>query len=139
MEMITDNTDTIDAPVAVPVIKKEEKPVAKTLKEEEGQVIVHCTYRSGFSADGIRIWKTTYLFDKHSHHKSKLIHAHNITISPEWTWLQPNTTHRFTLYFKPLPKGCKSFDLVEKIALQNAFAVSNIERNETDVYEVEIF
>lgn len=106
---------------------------------EAGQVVVHCFYRSGpYLGDKIRIWRTTYLFDHHSAHRSDLIHTNNISIYPIWTELAPNQLYGFTLIFSGLPKSCTDFDLIEQIPAPGAFELKNIKRNKNDVYYVKI-
>ncbi|MCO6496561.1 MAG: hypothetical protein J5I50_02750 [Chitinophagaceae bacterium] len=122
-------------------VSKVDKSVRRKLKEEtgeEGQVIVHCSYYSSHWGGMIRIWKSTFLCPHESGHRSKLIHAENITLYPAWQRVEPYQTARFTLIFSPLPKGCKVFDLLEIIPESNGFEVRNIKRNKTDVYRVAI-
>ncbi len=111
----------------------------KTQVEEEKQVIVHCCFpKSPLWGSMIRIWQSTYLLDKGSSHKSKLLFAENISIFPHWTPVVPMKDFWFTLIFSGLPKECKSFDLAEIIPEENGFFVENIRRNETDVYKIKI-
>ena len=83
--------------------------------EEERQVIVHCKYDAGNDGDGIRIWKSTFLYARDSNHKSSLIHTLKISIYPSWTFIEPGKSFYFTLIFSGLPSSCKSFDLIENI------------------------
>nr|WP_251040552.1 hypothetical protein [Chryseobacterium sp. ISL-6] len=111
----------------------------KTKIEEEKQVIVHCCFpASPFLGNLIRIWNTTYLLDNSSEHQSKLIHAENISIFPDWTPVPFMRDFWFTLIFSGLPKGCKSFDLKEVIPEEGGFFVESIKRNSMDVYRVKI-
>ena len=103
--------------------------------EEEKQVTVHC---SCIGISRIRIWKTTFLIAHSSPHRSKLIHAENITLYPEWTPVEEDKKTRFTLVFTGLPKGCKQFDLIEHIPEPGGFIVKNIKRNNSDVYLIEV-
>lgn len=108
------------------------------MPEEEAQVTVHCSFTSTMSGEQIRIWKTTWLTDRDSTHRSRLLHAENITLYPEWTPVEQGTTLRFTLIFSALPKGCTAFDLIEIIPQPGAFHIRNIKRNKSDVYRVVI-
>ena len=111
----------------------------ESLVHEAGQVVVHCFYLAGpYYGDKIRIWKTTYLFDQHSAHKSELVHTTNISIYPVWTELSPNQLYSFTLIFSGLPKSCTIFDLIEQIPAAGAFELKNIKRNKSDVYYLRI-
>ena len=103
--------------------------------EEEKQVTVHC---SCIGISRIRIWKTTFLIAHSSPHRSKLIHAENITLYPEWKPVEEDKKTRFTLVFTGLPKGCKQFDLIEHIPEPGGFIVRNIKRNNSDVYLIEV-
>lgn len=105
---------------------------------EQGQVIVHCLFFNLSIWSRIRIWPSTYLYDLHSDHVSRLVHAENITFYPQWM-ITPLGDYFFTLVFTGLPKSCSVFDLVEECDTENgAFIVKGILRNKTDVYYVEV-
>lgn len=125
------DTDTL---VAKPKIKL--KHAVKPKIEEESQVIVHCSIPCEFGM-GVRIWKTTYLICDDGQ-KIQLVHWDGITLAPQWTRIFHNGFYNFTLIFKGLPKGCKSFTLKEEIPEPGGFIVPNIARNKTDVYRVTI-
>lgn len=104
---------------------------------EQGQVVVHCLQEVWFPTL-IRIWPTTFLFDRHSDHSSRLVHAENITYYPQWKPIDIGENY-FTLIFSGLPDHCAVFDLIEQCDNQNgAFRVKGITRNETDVYYVRL-
>jgi hypothetical protein len=132
--------------VKTKIIKVKPKPeVDKQIIEEamnqndtEKQVIVHCHFKSLPYDSYIRIWKTTYLRDKDSAHKSKLLTAHKITFFPIWMPLKSGRNAKFTLVFSSLPKNCTSFDLFEDIPEGGGFYTGIISRNKTDVYSVDI-
>jgi len=111
----------------------------QSLTHEAGQVVIHCIHenKSLFPAL-IRIWPTTFLYDKNSSHISELVIAENITYFPEWTEVGNGQTY-FSLVFSGLPKSCTSFDLIEdcKGGLY-PFKVLDITRNKTDVYFVQV-
>ncbi len=119
-------------------IQNDKKEERKTLACEEAQVIVHCNFSGSANADMIRIWKTTFLVAKNSDHKSKLIHAENISVNPLWTHVSRGAAIYFTLFFSALPKDCTVFDLVEEINEEGGFEVRNISRNSLDVYSVQL-
>ncbi|MEP7167833.1 MAG: hypothetical protein ABI855_00525 [Bacteroidota bacterium] len=105
--------------------------------EEEGQVIIHCSLSlSSFSR--IRIWMTTYLFDKHSSHRSRLLHVEGIHVYPQ-EWMQVSLpVVNFTLIFSSLPRHCKVFDMYEQTQGDPGnFSAKAIVRNESDVYHVD--
>jgi hypothetical protein len=105
---------------------------------EESHVYVHCYFNNTSTNLLIRIWKSTYLTDKNSSHRSKLVHIENISYAPVWTPVPPNSPFQFLLIFEALPKGCEIFDLVEDIPQPGGFYVSSIMRNKKDVYHVHI-
>ena len=119
------------------VKKKKNKKVVKMSLEEQGQVIVHCHYKS-LADMSIRIWKTTYLICNQSGKKRKMLHAENIANHPHWTFVKGNMNHTFTLIFSMLPKSCDSFDLMEQIPEPGGFKVIGILRNKEDVYHVRL-
>lgn len=86
----------------------------------------------------IRIWQTTSLADKTSGLKAGLIHAENITFAPLWTIVPRHFNYTFLLIFNSLPKASRMFDLVEEINQPGGFYISNIIRNETDVYHLDL-
>ena len=132
------------------VIIKEPKPKIKPELDPEllvsidpqsltdSYVYVHCYFQNEWKDALVRIWKTTFLVDHATGLKSGLIHAENISIAPRWTIIPDNITHNFLLVFGALPKGCNQFDLVEEIPQPGGFFVKDIQRNQRDVYHVEI-
>lgn len=106
--------------------------------ETERQVIVHCTFDPGRYDTPIRIWKSTFLRDRESSHRSRLLHAGNITLYPVWKYIEGGKPARFTLVFSALPKGCTSFDLFEDIPEPGGFYSEPVSRNRSDVYYIEI-
>jgi hypothetical protein len=105
---------------------------------EDSFVYVHCHFENNQRDMLIRIWKSTYLVDKNSGSRSKLIHAENISFAPIWTLIPDNVSYSFLLIFSALPKSCQSFDLIEDIPQPGGFLVKNINRNESDVYHIDI-
>ncbi len=126
---------TIEKPIIAPKILQE----LEAKVNEEQQVIVHCCFpATPFIGNLIRIWRSTFLIDRLSGNKSKLIHTENISIFPYWTEVPPMKDYWFTLIFSGLPKDCKTFDLKEVIPQEGGFYIPNIHRNSTDVYRIKI-
>lgn len=123
---------------STPAPQEEVETVTATEVDENSFVYVHCYLRNSLKDMMVRIWKTTYLIDHTSSHRSELVHAENITFAPTWTRLPDNRTYSFLLIFSALPKSCIQFDLVEEITQPGGFVVQNIVRNSTDVYHVEL-
>lgn len=137
--LITNYPSIMEEVIVKPVIAKELLESLQTKIEEEKQVIVHCCFpASPFLGNLIRIWNTTYLIDNSSSHKSKLIHAENITIYPNWTAVPFMRDFWFTLIFSGLPKDCTSFDFKEIIPEEGGFFVKSIKRNGSDIYRIKI-
>jgi hypothetical protein len=105
---------------------------------EDSYVYVHCYFQNAYKDMLIRIWKSTFLVDKASSSRSRLIHAENISFAPQWTQIPDGVTYNFLLIFSALPKSCQSFDLLEDIPQPGGFFVENIQRNETDVYHIDL-
>src|SRR5436190_15847660 len=64
---------------------------------DDSFVYVHCHYQNGGQDMLIRIWKTTFLIDKVSGSRSRLLHAENITFAPTWTQIPNEGTYSFLL------------------------------------------
>lgn len=127
----------VDEEVKVDICQDLKTEIA-TMMNEEKQVIVHCSIYAMDFGDAARIWKSTYLIDKHTGEKYGLLFAEGISYAPQWTLIPFNKPLEFTLIFKGLPKSCTLFDMVEIIPEAGGFEVLNINRNKSDVYYVTI-
>jgi len=132
MPLIEENTETkiaIDSQILAEV-------------QEEGQVIVHCSFYNDpkvfFGEMGVRVWKETFLIDDATGVKVPLMKALGIVYQPNWYFLAPGETKRFTMIFEALPKSCTSFTLAEIIKEPGAFVVKGILRKNSDVYSVRL-
>jgi hypothetical protein len=121
------STSNTTLPDSTPSISEK----AKTLESEERQTILHCSMEEGEYA--YRVWPSTFLIERGSGRRAKLITAFNVSFAPEWTL---NDGKGFTLIFEGLSKTCTLFDLVETIPQDGGFEVKGIVRNKTDVYHV---
>jgi hypothetical protein len=128
--------EIIELPAIKPIVDPVLKEQLSTLIDDQEIVIVHCQIKALSEDMGIRIWKSTYLCENNSSHRSKLIHAENITIFPYWTLVNNEQIHHFTLYFSGLSKKCTSFDLIEFIPENGGFEKLNIQRNKENIYHV---
>jgi hypothetical protein len=117
-------------------ISEETKEDLKQFNFEEGQVTIYCIFAPNEEDYLIRIWKTTFLIDEKSSHKSNLLHIEDITFYPEWTPVAANTAKKFTLIFSRLPSTCAQFNLLEDIPQSGGFFYNNIQRNGTDIYTI---
>jgi hypothetical protein len=110
----------------------------KAINVAEGQVIVHGLFKSPPAENVfIRIWPTTFLFDKHSDHRSELVWCDKIALFPQWTEVSADTFFTFTLVFTALPSSCTVFDLAEVIPESGGFFIGDIIRTSEDVYYVD--
>ena len=131
MPTIATDTQTIT------VVEEKSLIAIETKLDEEAQVILHCRVKS-VDASLIRIWKSSFLFDGHSDHRSHLILNENIALYPEWTVIGQSPYHHFTLIFSALPKYCTLFHFIEEIPEPGGFVFRNIQRNKSDVYYLEL-
>ncbi len=105
---------------------------------DDAYVYVHCHFENKWQDMLIRIWKTTFIIDRAGGSRSQLIDAENICYAPQWTLIPDNQPFTFLLIFPGLPKSCQQFDMLEDISEPGGFFVKNIQRNEQDVYHVDL-
>lgn len=131
-------TITKDIPAVKPAIDVDVLTSIDPNSLTDSYVYVHCHYQNVYDEMFIRIWQTTFLIDRASGSRAKLVHVENISYAPVWTHIPGKQLYTFLLIFSSLPKDCKTFDLVEDIPQAGGFFVSGISRNEQDVYHVTI-
>ena len=131
------NTKSSVTTIKKPIVSKIVKNMLLPKINEESQVVIHCGIKGTFDGNQVRIWSTTFLIDRVSKHKSKMVHHENISLFPTWTHLKNEQQLIFTLIFSGLPKDCKHFDFIEKIPEEGGFEKLNIQRNKSDVYYVD--
>ena len=128
---------TMSTTTRKPGVKIDEEILTFLQTEEQRTTIVHCRIYSPFPTLA-RIWNSTYLLEENGN-QVQLIKAFNISLAPNWTWFTPESNFfHFTLLFEGLSKGCMFFQLVEDISEPGGFFSDRIQRNKTDVYEVEL-
>ena len=122
--------------------KVEIDPEVLTEIEEEAQVVVHCSFYNDPSVYigeiGVRVWKETFIIDEQTGIQNKMVNAFGIVYQPNWYFIKPGETKRFTMIFDALPKTCVSFTLAEIIPQSGAFVVKGIKRNNSDIYNVKL-
>jgi hypothetical protein len=121
-----------------PAVDIEVLAAIETAAMEDSFIYVHCHFDNPEEGSLIRIWSTTFLVDVATGSRSKLVHAENISMAPQWTMIPGRATFSFLLVFESLPKSCKLFDLIEEIPQPGGFCVKNIHRNQQDVYHITI-
>ena len=127
----------MSAAVKTPEVQKVSETSAEQKTEPLVPVVVHFLC-DPYYTHAMRVWRTTYLLDLDSAHRSKLIDKKHITYAPNWTSIKPGAAHRFTLYFEPLPKRVIQFDLMEIIPQPGGWHIQGIRRNREDVYYVRL-
>jgi hypothetical protein len=125
------------------VTVKIDNTTLQQLKEdfnEEAQTLVHCNYvskRKFINGGWVNIHSTTYL--EHNDETISLLHAENIPMAPGMhMFKRPGELKKFTLVFPRIPKEWKRFNLIEECPSGSGFLVTNIERNNTGIYEVSL-
>ena len=107
---------------------------------QENITILHCKYLVR-GKGRFNILPTTYLYEE-DNTRRQILFAYNVAISPNWTrYFTFYDFIHFTLIFEGLSKNCKKFYLNEHSNNLGmlSFWSSEIERNNSDVYEVEVF
>ena len=114
-------------------------PVASVVPEVKplDPVVVHVRCAPYYS-HSLRIWPSTFLLDRDSAHTSALVGFENISPYPEWMPVPPGRVHQFTLYFAPMPKSVRVFDLSEIIPEPRGWHFPGIGRNDADVYWLDL-
>jgi hypothetical protein len=134
-----------------PLGQPEEKPLENEMlwtdlaykaQEVEGQTLVHCKYvsKDKYANGGwVNIYDTTFLVNPDTHDMLRLVQAYNVPISPEKHYFkQARQLKTFTLVFPRVPKHWKSFNLLEVAGKGGGFHVTNIVRNDSGIYHIEL-
>ncbi len=120
----------------LPAVKVDISPELLEQYQEEKQIVVivekHLRTFSVYVDAQIR------LIDLDSSAEATLVTAANISFYPELTEVR-KMTEPAHLVFSSLPESCRRFNLVEpKRPFMIPWVVENIQRNDTDVYRLEI-
>jgi len=134
-----------------PLGEPEEKPMENQLlwtalalqgQEAEGQTLIHCryvskkTYRNG---GWVNIYKSTYLVNPDTKDMLPLSQAFNVPVSPARHYFkEAGQLKQFTLLFPRVPTHWKRFHLLEVAEAGGGFRVSDISRNASGIYHVEL-
>jgi hypothetical protein len=109
-------------------------PDVDLLMLEERQVILHSYHFSVGFFDRIRIHPNTCLIDLDTSYRSPMLQNFNISLAPDWTWMELGRRFEFTLVFAGLPKDCTRFDMLEDVPDTGRLHIRNIQRSKSDVY-----
>ena len=116
------------------------RPEERTVWEEAGYTLIHCTYvAKAIYVNGgwINIWPSTWLEPDASGDRLLLLHALEIPLAPARHYFKAaGQVKRFTLVFPQLPESWDYFTLKEQTDTGLGFVVSNIRRNSWGVYHV---
>ena len=123
------------APTLAPAIKPVIRQEVEVRPLEPVVVHVRC---APYYAQSLRIWQSTFLLDRDSAHTSSLVGFENISLYPHWLPVPWERPYQFTLYFQPLPKMVRVFDLSEIIPEPRGWYFPAIQRNDTDVYWLDL-
>jgi hypothetical protein len=121
--------------LSAPVVRPETDVKPETRPRDPVVVHVRCAPDYAYS---IRVWQSTFLLDRDSSHTSPMVGFEHISLYPHWTYVPVGRPYRFTLYFEPLPKSVRVFDLSEIIPEPRGWHFPGIRRNEADVYWVDL-
>jgi hypothetical protein len=118
------------------------EPEILTKIQEEAQIVIHCSLYNDpnlyIGEVGVRVWKETFILDEQSGAVNQMVKAFGIVYEPNWYFIKPGETKRFTMVFESLSKTCKSFTLAEIINQPGPFIVKGIQRNNSDIYSVKL-
>ncbi len=134
-----------------PLGEPEEKPMENAMlwtalafqaQASEAQTLIHCRYVSQkkyLNGGWMNIYKTTYLVNVDTKDMLKLVQAYNVPFSPARHYFkQAGQLKQFTLLFPQIPRHWKRFHLLEVADAGGGFRVSDITRNESGVYHIEL-
>jgi hypothetical protein len=115
----------------------DEKIKEEIKDDSEKCTIVHCRFYCD-SPTAMRIWPETVLIED-TGRDARLIKALGISVMPAWTPVNINNGFiKFTLLFEGLSGDCKRFVLYERIPEPMGFISNVINRNDKDVYQVQL-
>jgi hypothetical protein len=109
---------------------------------EESQTIIHCKIKAFamFQQGGwANISPNTYLLNRQSNERLKLIHAENIPYAPHRHFFgHPKDVLYFTLLFQKIPDSWTTFCLYEETIMGDGFFVGEVPKNKNGIYRIRI-
>lgn len=115
------------------------QPVAAVQPEQKPEVPIVVHVRCApFYSSMIRVWQSTFLLDCDSAFTSELVGFEKISLYPDWYRIPLGQPHVFTLFFQPMPRSVKVFDLSEIIPEPLGWHFPRISRNKEDVYWLDL-
>ena len=134
-----------------PLGEPDEKPMANEMlwtalaleaQQAEAQTLVHCSYVSQdkYKNGGwVNIFPSTFLVNPDTKDMLAMAQAFNVPVSPARHFFkQAGQLKQFTLLFPQVPKHWKRFHLLEVADTGGGFRVSDISRNDSGVYHVQL-
>jgi hypothetical protein len=105
--------------------------------QEEAQTIIQCEYSAPKATSTLNIYSTTYLINRSSGAKLRMLSAFNIPYAPyKHDFYAVGERLNFTLIFPRLPEGWEQFDLVEITRVDDPLVCRGILRNSSGVYQI---
>jgi hypothetical protein len=118
------------------------KDSALSILKLESQTIVHCKLKACeiFQQGGwANINPNTYLINRQSNERLKLLFAENIPQTPHRHFFRtPGDCLSFTLIFQKIPETGKAFCLYEETPHGEGFFVGEIPKNKSGIYRIRI-
>ena len=106
--------------------------------EEEKQVIVHCGFQNNYLIGNlVRIWRTTFWWINLQGTEANFYSGKISRCFPYWTEV-PVKEYWFTLIFLDCLKIVNSLISWKKFRKEGGFLVTDIDRNESDVYTIKL-
>ncbi len=108
----------------------------------ESQTIIHCKIKAYVIAPyggWANISPNTYLINRQSNERLKLIYSENIPYAPHRHFFR--NTHDcliFTLVFQKIPETWTSFCLYEEADFGDGFYVGEVPKNKSGVYRIRV-
>lgn len=105
---------------------------------EEAQTIFQCKYSATKSSSTLNIYSTTYLINRLTGARLKMLSAFNIPYAPyKHDFYTVGECLDFILIFPPLPEGWDQFDLVEISRVDDPLECLGLQRNCSGVYQLQ--
>jgi hypothetical protein len=124
------------------VINSSLKQIMLSALELESQTTLHCKIRGTeiYQHGGwANINPNTFLINRHSNERLKLIHAENIPYTPHrYFFRHPNDFLYFTLLFQKIPETWADFCLYEETPFGDGFFVGEVPKNKSGIYRIRI-
>jgi len=131
-----------EPPKRLTIINSSLKQAILSALELESQTTLHCKIRGAeiYQHGGFaNINPNTFLINRQSNERLKLLHAENIPYAPHrYIFRHPNDFLYFTLLFQKIPETWTTFCLYEETAFGDGFFVGEVPKNKSGIYRIRI-